>query len=115
MRLFKASGPIFTKRTQLRYWARSTSHLAPLVRGEDGAAHRPPPYHFYQTNPCARRASSGFQVQGSTFSKIAKRTQGALTPHPLPSDGRGGALARRKLPNEPTLMHRRFKIPDLRW
>ena len=33
---------------------------------------------FYQTNPCARRASSKFRVQGSKSSKTAKRTHFCL-------------------------------------
>ena len=31
-------------------------------------------FGFYQTNPCARRAGSGFRVRGSKLSKNAKRT-----------------------------------------
>jgi hypothetical protein len=33
---------------------------------------------FYQTNPCARRASSKFRVPGSKLSEIAKRSQLAI-------------------------------------
>src|SRR5204863_8278697 len=62
----------------------------------------------YQTKPCARGASSRFRVQGSTFSENAKRSQSTLPPHFT----LGGS--NRKLPNEPTIMDRRFQIPDLR-